>query len=63
MGWDRNPLRWRIDRVEAVAMIATLVAFLLATPLIAIVGAQLSDAADGDAAPLTAMRSWGHSHV
>jgi len=44
LGWDRNPLRRRSDRVEA-AVIATLLAgFLIGAPLLAIVAGRMTDA-------------------
>lgn len=37
IGWDRNPLRRRIDRVEAVMVIGLIAAFLVAAPVLAAV--------------------------
>lgn len=36
-GWDRNPLRRRIDRVESVMVIGLIAAFLVAAPVLAAV--------------------------
>ena len=37
VGWDRNPLRRRIDRVEAVLLAGLIAAFLIAGPVLAVV--------------------------
>ena len=36
-GWERNPLRRRIDRVEGGLVAALIVVFLIATPLLTVV--------------------------
>lgn len=44
MGWDRNPLRRRSDRVEAAVVATLLVGFLIGAPLLAIVAGRMTDA-------------------
>jgi hypothetical protein len=39
-GWERNPLRRRIDRVEAGLLTALIAVFLIATPLLTVVTGQ-----------------------
>jgi len=39
-GWDRNPLRRRIDRVEAAALAGLIVVFLVAVPLLVLAVGQ-----------------------
>ena len=42
LGLDRNPLRRRTDRIEAVMRLATVILFLVAVPLVCIAVAQLA---------------------
>ena len=39
-GWERNPVRRRIDRVEAGLLTALIVVFLIAAPLLTVVAGQ-----------------------
>jgi hypothetical protein len=39
-GWERNPLRRRIDRVEAGLLTALIVVFLVAAPLLTVVAGR-----------------------
>ncbi len=43
LGFDRNPLRRRTDRVEAVIRLATTILFLVAVPIAAIVAGRQAD--------------------
>jgi hypothetical protein len=43
LGWDHNPLRRRIDRVEAATMSALLAAFVLGGPALAVVSGRMAD--------------------
>lgn len=43
LGFDRNPLRRRTDRIEAAIRLATMVLLLVAVPIAAIVAGQLTD--------------------
>ncbi|HUZ22676.1 MAG TPA: hypothetical protein VMV07_02815 [Streptosporangiaceae bacterium] len=45
LGWDRNPLRRRIDRVETVVVTALLAIFLVGAPVLMIVAARVTDSA------------------
>ena len=40
LGFDRNPLRRRTDRIEAVIRLATLILFLVAMPIIVLAVAR-----------------------
>ena len=40
LGWDRNPLRRRIDRVEAAMVAGVIAVFLIAAPVLAAVAGQ-----------------------
>jgi predicted PurR-regulated permease PerM len=45
LGWDRNPLRRRVDRAEAAVMTALLAVFLIGAPVLMIVAARVTDSA------------------
>ncbi len=45
LGWDRNPLRRRIDRAETAIMTVLLAALVIASPLLAVVAGRAADAA------------------
>jgi DNA polymerase III epsilon subunit-like protein len=43
LGLDRNPLRRRMDRIEAAIRLATMILLLVAVPIAAIVGGRRAD--------------------
>jgi hypothetical protein len=43
LGFDRNPLRRRTDRIEATVRLVTMILFLVAVPLVAIIAARQAD--------------------
>jgi hypothetical protein len=43
LGFDRNPLRRRTDRIEAAVRLVTMILFLVAVPIVAIIAAQQAD--------------------
>jgi hypothetical protein len=43
LGWDRNPLRRRVDWVETVMLTALLVIFLVGAPVLMIAAARVTD--------------------
>jgi hypothetical protein len=43
LGFDRNPLRRRTDRIEAAVRLATMILFLVAVPIAAIIAGQEAD--------------------
>jgi len=45
LGWDRNPLRRRVDRAEAAIMTMLLAALVIAGPLLAVFAGRAADAA------------------
>jgi hypothetical protein len=56
LGWQRNPLRRRADRIEAAVITGLLVVFLIAGPILAIVAGRLTD--DFELRQQRAERSW-----
>lgn len=44
LGWDRNPLRRRSDRVEAAVLAGLLAGFLTGAPILAIAAGRMTDA-------------------
>ena len=55
-GWDRNPLRRRIDRVEAVMVTGLIVVFLAAAPVLTVVTGHWTRAAGVRHRPAAAWR-------
>jgi len=45
LGWDRNPLRRRIDRVEAAVVAGLIAVFLICAPLLGAAAGHGSDSA------------------
>lgn len=45
LGWDHNPLRRGVDRIEAATMSALLAIFLIGGPALAVVAGRLADSA------------------
>jgi len=45
LGWDRNPLRRRIDRVEAAVVAGLIAAFLISAPVLGAAAGHWSDSA------------------
>jgi len=43
LGWDRNPLRRRVDRVEAAVFAGLVVAFLIGAPVLGLVAGRVTD--------------------
>lgn len=46
LGWDRNPLRRRSDRVEAAVVAGLLAGFLIGAPILAVVAGRITDASE-----------------
>jgi hypothetical protein len=46
LGWDRNPLRRRADRVEAAVVTGLLAGFLIGAPILAVVAGRMTDASE-----------------
>jgi len=45
LGWDRNPLRRRVDRVEAAVLTGLFAVFLIGAPALMIAAARVTDSA------------------
>ena len=43
LGWDRNPLRWPADRIEAALRLAVLILILTAVPAVTVIAGRTAD--------------------